>query len=324
MVLNANEVALLSQPADDQFEYTHRRIDYAPSDAKKIGKYTIIALILNRTIGSGIFLVPHRVLAGTGCVGGALLLWILGAVISLCGLYVWLECGLSMPLRRVREDDELRGVPRSGGEKNFLEFMFPSSRLRLFHIRTTCSFAIMFTLLYNLSGNAISFSIEAQIASGRYDPAEDGTPDRDTTIAIAIASLTSVVLLHAFSRRGGILINNAFAVVKIGLLLTVVCLGIAKAAGRFPNKPESGESETNFKTNTQVIHDNFRVGSFSNARSDAASWSNSLMLCMYSYSGCKSPLSYPTVTVKPQCRRPPQNQHPSRAVFVCPLLPIIL
>lgn len=292
MVLSANEVALLRQPGDDTIEYGHQRIDYAPSEARKIGKYTIVALILNRTIGSGIFLVPHRILSGTGCVGGALFLWVVGALISLCGLYVWLECGLSMPQRQIEGEPEPRGVPRSGGEKNFLEFMFPSSRLRLSHIRTTCSFAIMFTLLYNLSGNAISFSLQVMIASGIYDPTSGEIPNRGTAIGIAIATLTFVVLLHTFSRRGGIMVNNLFAIVKVALLLAIICLGIAKAAGRFPNREG--------KTNSQVISDNFTKNVFTTDRNDAASWSNSLMFCMYTFSGFEQPFYILAETKSPR------------------------
>lgn len=150
MPLNANEEALLGQPSADELDYEHQRLEKSPEERSKIGKWTVVALILNRTIGSGIFLTPNRILQGTGCVGGALFLWTAGALISLCGLYVWLECGLSMPQRRVRGEPEPRGVPRSGGEKNFLEFMFPNESLRLPHIRTTCCFSIMFILMYNL------------------------------------------------------------------------------------------------------------------------------------------------------------------------------
>lgn len=123
MPLNANEEALLGRPSAADLEYEHQRLEYAPEERSKIGRWTVVALILNRTIGSGIFSTPQSVLRGTGCVGGALFLWVAGAFISLCGLYVWLECGLSMPQRRVHGEAEPRGVPRSGGEKNFLEFM---------------------------------------------------------------------------------------------------------------------------------------------------------------------------------------------------------
>lgn len=112
MPLSKNEEALLGPLVDEEIEYDHQRVDRAPLQDDKIGRITVVLLILNRTIGSGIFLTPHRVLAGAGCVGGALLLWVLGAFISLCGLYVWLECGLSMPQRTIRGEANPRGVPR--------------------------------------------------------------------------------------------------------------------------------------------------------------------------------------------------------------------
>lgn len=120
MPLTETERALLGRPRDEDVDHDHQRIDYAPREKSKIGRFTLVALILNRTIGSGIFLSPHRVLQGTGCVGGALCMWVLAAVISICGLYVWLECGLSMPQRLVRGENKPRGVPRSGGEKNYV------------------------------------------------------------------------------------------------------------------------------------------------------------------------------------------------------------
>ena len=120
MPLTDNEIALLGDPVLEDIEDQHQIVEFSPTAAKKIGKWTIVALVLNRTIGSGIFLAPHRVLAGTGCVGGALFMWLLGALLSICGLYVWLECSMSMPQRTIRGETEPRGVPRSGGEKNFV------------------------------------------------------------------------------------------------------------------------------------------------------------------------------------------------------------
>ncbi|KAK3721139.1 hypothetical protein LTR37_003429 [Vermiconidia calcicola] len=287
MPLNANEEALLGEPSTASLEHDHQRVDHAPREQSKIGRWSLIALILNRTIGSGIFLTPHRVLAGTGCVGGALFLWTLGALISLCGLYVWLECGLSMPQRRVQGEMEPRGVPRSGGEKNFLEFMFPNDNPRLPHIRTTCSFAIMFILMYNLSGNALSFGLQVMTASGRYNRDTEEVPDRATAIGIAIAALSLVVLLHTFSRKGGILLNNIFAIIKVALLLAIIGMGIAKALGW------SGGS-------ADVIKNNFTKDVWKTQRSDVASWSDSLMLCMYAFSGFEQPFYVLAETKSPR------------------------
>ncbi|KAI7718635.1 hypothetical protein KC353_g3633 [Hortaea werneckii] len=290
MPANAIEEAFLGQPSVDGIQHDHQRLEKVPEDRSKIGKWSLVALILNRTIGSGIFLTPHRVLAGTGCVGGALFLWVLGSLISMSGLYVWLECGLSMPQRRVHGEVDPRGVPRSGGEKNFLEFMFPNKKDaagHVNHLRTTCSFAVMFILMYNLSGNALSFANLAMLASGSYDPSTGEVPARSTAIGIAIAVLSLVVLAHVFSRGLGLTINNCFAVLKTSLLLAIVFLGIAKAAGALGG---SGD----------VSKNNFTRNVWRTERSDPVSWSNSLLLCMYCFSGFEQPFYVLAETKSPR------------------------
>ncbi|KAM0721712.1 hypothetical protein Q7P37_002637 [Cladosporium fusiforme] len=274
MPLNANEEALLGEPSAEDVEYEHQRLVRVPGEASKFGKWSLVALILNRSIGSGVFLTPHLVLAGTGCVGGALCIWALVIVMSLCGLYVWLECGLSMPQRRVRGEAEPRGVPRSGGEKNFLEFMFPNAGHRLPHIRTTCSFALMYICLYNLGGNAIAFALQAIKASGHYNAGE--VPPRGTVLGIAIGVLTLIILLHTISRTGGILVNNAFAIIKVALLLTIFALGVAKAAGAFGG---SGD----------IPRQNFTQDVWKDSRSDVSSWSNAILLASFAIAGWKQP-----------------------------------
>lgn len=96
MPTDANEEALTAEhiPRETDLDSKHQRLVRTPED--RIGKWTLVFLIINRAIGSGIFLSPGRVLAGVGCVGAALCIWALAALISICGLYVWLECGLSM------------------------------------------------------------------------------------------------------------------------------------------------------------------------------------------------------------------------------------
>ena len=104
---------------------------------------------------------------------------------------------------------------------------------------------------------------------------------------MAIGTLTFVVPLHMFSRRCGIPVNYSFAVVKIALLLAIICLGIAKAAGRFGGPGD-------------VIRNNFTKGVFKTQRSDAASWSNSLIFCMYSFSGYEQPFYIPVEGKSPR------------------------
>ena len=100
-----------------------------PPDSQKLGAFTVVCLILNRTIGSGIYVTPALVLRSTNSVGISLFLWVIGAIFGLCGVLVWLEYGLSIPKFRPERDAQdaeiegegpLENVPRNGGEKNFV------------------------------------------------------------------------------------------------------------------------------------------------------------------------------------------------------------
>ncbi|KAL8757213.1 MAG: hypothetical protein Q9184_004273 [Pyrenodesmia sp. 2 TL-2023] len=107
----------------------HRILVLNPADSQKLGPGTVICTILNRTIGSGIFVAPAIVLRGTGSVGASLLLWSFGIIVAMSGLLVWLELGLSIPKFELPDRDDndtvhggatsLQCVPRNGGEKNY-------------------------------------------------------------------------------------------------------------------------------------------------------------------------------------------------------------
>lgn len=70
----------------------------------------IIGYSIGHIIGTGIFSTPSSILKSVGSVGASLFLWALGAVLSFCGLMIWLELGTT--------------YPRSGGEKVYLEAMY--------------------------------------------------------------------------------------------------------------------------------------------------------------------------------------------------------
>lgn len=60
--------------------------------------------------GTGIFATPASIVSSTGSIGLALILWVVGALIAGAGTAVYLEWATT--------------IPRSGGEKNYLEFYF--------------------------------------------------------------------------------------------------------------------------------------------------------------------------------------------------------
>lgn len=69
---------------------------------------------IGRIIGTGIFSTPSSILSSVGSVGASMMLWLLGFVLSFCGLFIWLEFGTM--------------IPRSGGEKVYLEAAFKRPR----------------------------------------------------------------------------------------------------------------------------------------------------------------------------------------------------
>jgi hypothetical protein len=70
---------------------------------------------IGRIIGTGIFSTPSSIVEGVGSVGAAFMLWLLGLALSFAGLCIWLELGCM--------------IPRSGGEKVYLEAMYTRPKL---------------------------------------------------------------------------------------------------------------------------------------------------------------------------------------------------
>jgi amino acid transporter len=132
-------------------------------------------------------------------------------------------------------------------------------------------YGIVFIILGSLSGNAISFGTYIMDAAGRADAT------RPQTIGIAIASLTVAILLHVCSRRGGILMNNFFAVTKVLILIAMIILGFVKAAGH--RLGGASPATSNFAPSK----------SFHTTRHDVASYTDSLLYIMYTYSGFEQP-----------------------------------
>lgn len=89
-------------------------VDAAGGLGRHLGVISCTLLIIGRIIGTDIFSTPSSILSSVGSVGASLMLWVLGFVLSFCGLFIWLELGTMFP--------------RSGGEKVYLEMMYKNPR----------------------------------------------------------------------------------------------------------------------------------------------------------------------------------------------------
>lgn len=131
-------------------------------------------------------------------------------------------------------------------------------------------YAVLFIVLGNLSGNALGF--------GSYVMKAAGYEAHDSAIrGLAVAALTAACVLHGVWRRGGILLNNAFAFMKVAILLLIIVVGLAGLGGASLG---SGRVHTgNFDHHT----------SFYQPRTDVASYTTSLLYAFYPYTGFLQP-----------------------------------
>ncbi|KAI1405070.1 amino acid transporter [Hypoxylon fuscum] len=166
-----------------------------------------VFLILSKMIGTGIFSTPSAIFAATGSVGVSIILWIIGGILTFCGLSVFLEFGLAIPL--------------SGGEKNYLERVYRHPR----HL-ASCVLASQMILLGFSSGNALAF--------GRYVLAASGSNEGDgwTARGIAIACITFAVGLHSTLPKWGLRLVNVLGLFKVVILVFIVFSGFAAISGR--------------------------------------------------------------------------------------------
>ena len=180
--------------------------DVLPEDAilsRHIGWYSAYILIISRVIGSGIFATPGSIVRSVGSIGLSLVLWIAGAIIAWFGLMVTLEYGCMLP--------------RSGGDKVYLEFTYRRPKFLATVLITISSVMLGFT-----ASNCIVFAEYVLFATGR-----SGTNAEIKFIAAAL--LAGIVIMHSCFLKTGIAVQNILGYIKIGTILFMIFAGLFAA-----------------------------------------------------------------------------------------------
>ncbi|KAI0823462.1 amino acid transporter [Trametes gibbosa] len=173
--------------------------DTAGGLGRHLGVFSCTMLIVGRIIGTGIFSTPSSIIGSVGSVGASLMLWVLGFVLSACGLFIWLEFGTMFP--------------RSGGEKVYVEAVYKKPRYLATYV-----FASNAILVGLTASGCIVFASNILEAAGH-------EATRWTTRGIAVGTICFAVLLHGLTPRLGVLIMNGLSVFKVVILLFVVVTG---------------------------------------------------------------------------------------------------
>ncbi|KAH8172080.1 amino acid permease domain-containing protein [Sarocladium implicatum] len=203
---------------------------------RTIGIFGAVSLIVNKIIAT--------ILRLAGSPGLALILWVLGGVISTCGTLVFLEFGTA--------------IPRSGGVKNYLEHAF-SPRLM-----QTCIYIFYCVFLQVSASNAITFSSYILVAAG---------VESTTWLlrGVAIAGAVFSVGIHTVIQRWGRALQDGLAAVKLFVLFFIICCGFAALNGKLRiEKPKNftnafeGSSSNGYNIGTALLSVIFSFNGYDN------------------------------------------------------------
>ncbi|KAJ7913780.1 amino acid permease-domain-containing protein [Mycena leptocephala] len=149
------------------------------------------------------FLIFNRII-GTG-VGIALLMWVLGALIAIAGTTVYVELG--------------KGLPRSGGEKNYLEYIY-----RRPNFMASCTYGLYTLIAGSSAPNGIVFG-EYLIHALALPP----TPF-NTRLAALLVLTFSLLMIGVFN-KWGVRLLNTLGTFKFGILAGIAALGLLSLLG---------------------------------------------------------------------------------------------
>jgi amino acid transporter len=154
-------------------------------------------------VGTGIFATPSAILSLSGSVGLALFIWVAGMLIAAAGLATYMEFGT--------------GLPRNGGEKNYLEYVYHEPKFI-----ATGFYAGYVVLLGWAGSNSVVF--------GEYIlSAANVEVNRWNQRGVGLACITSAFLIHGLALNWGLRLQNFLGIIKLLILLLIVFSGFVSS-----------------------------------------------------------------------------------------------
>lgn len=239
-------------------EYTGFQVDLEDlPQGRHLGLFSTIVLFISRIFGSGIWTTPSGILLACG--GNAAVffsMWLIAALVSFSGLYVYLELGSL--------------IPRSGGTKVFLEYIYRRPKVLVSTVFSLYSLAFGLTLT-----NAIIFGKYTLFCLGFSSEYIESTR-MSNWIGISLVVLTTLV--HGVSTKHGVAIQNFLGALKLLLVGIMAITSIYVIF--FPKKITGLENNLPFDSSFWQFT-NSKVVSLSTI-------SSALLQCFFSFGGWSS------------------------------------
>ncbi|KNE55365.1 hypothetical protein AMAG_01265 [Allomyces macrogynus ATCC 38327] len=187
------------------------------------------SLIIGCMVGTGVFSNGGRILALVGSPGMAMIIWFTGALVSLAGAFSYTELGMMMP--------------ESGGDLPYLEFIYRKPKQLMAFLYCWCRIVLVHTGYTAALGTVVAIYLKYAfpLAGAALDYEEW------VTKAIAVATITTVFCLLAFSNTIATKSTSIITALKLVIILFVVVTGIVMAAGGFPSVPNPSTFADSFE-----------------------------------------------------------------------------
>ena len=167
----------------------------APTKRRHLSVWTAASFVIASMIGTGVFTSLGYQLVDIQSIFPLIMLWVIGGIIALCGALSYSELATL--------------YPRSGGEYHLLStIIHPSIGFAAGIVSATVGFTAPSVLAAMALGNYMSPVIPF------IDP-----------IIIAMVVIISIHFLHMINIRLGIIFQDSFTLIKIGLILFFIIFG---------------------------------------------------------------------------------------------------
>jgi amino acid transporter len=188
---------------------------YITSDSRRqISFISAVFLIFNRMVGTGIFATPATIVDLSGSVGLSLFIWVIGMLIAAAGMLTYLEFGT--------------GIPRNGGEKNYLEYVYRRPKFLV-----TAMYAGYVVLLGWAGSNSVIFG--EYILNAANQPV-----NRWNQRGVGLVCVTCAFLIHGLALNWGLRLQNFLGIIKLLILLLIIVSGFVALGGHLQvDKPDN-------------------------------------------------------------------------------------
>lgn len=212
-----------TQPLLGRRKSTASQSQPTPPPLKLLTTRHAFSVLVTSQIGSGIFASPAQVDSNVPSPGAALLVWVLGGLLSWAGAASFAELGAALPL--------------NGGMQEYLHHVFGDTA------------AFLMGWIYIVAVKPSSIAIQSIVIAesiGSIGFIDMQGPNSSSLLkAIAASAVIVVVLLNSISTKFTLRLSESFTVCKIGTVILIALAGLVAVFAHIvnPNSSLSGSSD---------------------------------------------------------------------------------